>query len=278
MQMSTRQSKTRKGPKAFCGLAAIVLLCLGSAAMAGTALADDEAAESPPPSADPHDLNGTWFGTGYYDHTNFMFRPADGSAPPFSATGAAVFAARMAADKAGNPIPHPEAQCAPWQFPGAENGAPFLVMQTPGLITFIAETNHDARVVRMNVPHPSHIVPTFRGDSVAHWEGDTLVIDTLGYRGDMWLDSKGTPASRDLHVIERIKKTKGGRVLDNMITLIDPTNYTKPWTVHRIFLWRPHERVHEEICEEGSDIVEPGNALKAPQPQGAAAPANGPAS
>jgi hypothetical protein len=218
------------------------------AAAGGHALAQTPAA----PSSDPQNISGIWFGTGYYEPASMLFRPMEGGEPPYTPAGLAEATRRMAADKAGHPIAH--SVCAVNNFPLAANGAPFQVIQAPGRIYSVAESNHDARIVYLDRNHPAHVTPTYRGDSVGHWEGDTLVIDTVGFRPNIWLDSKGTPASGDLHVIERFKKTNEGKVLDAIITFDDPQMYTHPWSIHRRFLWRPAEHIGEEICEEG---VEP---------------------
>lgn len=211
----------------------------------------------PPPSPDPHNVGGIWFGTGYYEPATMLFRPMDGSPVPYTPAGLALATRRMEADKAGHPLPH--GVCDVNGFPMAANGEPFQVIQTPDRIYSVSEANHDVRIVYMNRDHPAHVTPTFRGDSVGHWEGDTLVIDTIGFRSNIWLDSKGTPASPDLHVVERFKKTNEGKVLDAIITFEDPVNYTHPWSIHRRFLWRPAEHIGEEICEESNE-PDPGGA------------------
>jgi hypothetical protein len=100
------------------------------------------------------------------------------------------------------------------------------------------------------------------GHSIGHWEGDTLVIDTIGYNGEKWLDYLGTPSSTQLHVIERIKKVNVGKVvLENTLTIIDPVMYTRPWDIRRVFMWRPAEQIGEEICEEDNDQVAPRDAV-----------------
>jgi hypothetical protein len=229
------------------------------AVMAVSALSFAASADAPPaaPSPDPHNISGTWFGTGFYEPGNRVFRPLEGGDPPFTDKGKAIFATRREIDKEGHPLHTPAYACAPSGFLGAHNGAPFDIIQTPGQITFVYEGNHDEAIVRMDQDHPKKLVPTFNGDAVGHWDGDTLVIDTVGLRGDRWLDYQGTPAGDKLHVIERVKKINDGKTLDYVMTIDDPEMYTKPWSFHRIFLWKPQERVGEEICEEDLDIVEP---------------------
>jgi hypothetical protein len=243
----------RRGWRRAAAMAVSIMI----ASAGGYAIAQTAPAENlPAPSPDPRNISGIWFGTGYYEPSLVLFRPMEGGDPPYTPAGLALATRRLAADKAGHPIHH--GVCIVNGFPLAANGAPFQVIQTPGRIYSVAEADHDARIVYMDRDHPAHVTPTYRGDSVGHWEGDTLVIDTIGFRPDIWLDSKGTPASGDLHVIEHLKKTNNGKVLDAVITLIDPVNYTHPWSIHRRFLWRPAEHIGEEICEESS-VPEPGD-------------------
>jgi hypothetical protein len=79
-------------------------------------------------------------------------------------------------------------------------------------------------------PHLSgdDIFPTYTGDNVGRWEGDTLVVDTIGLRDDTWLDDRGTLHSDQLHVVQRIRKLPSGR-LEAQVTLNDPVAFTAPW-------------------------------------------------
>jgi hypothetical protein len=78
------------------------------------------------------------------------------------------------------------------------------------------------------------IFPTHTGDNVAHWEGDTLVIDTLGLRDDTWLDGTGLLHSEALHVVQRVRLIAPGR-LQVVATLDDPEAFSRPWTVTRTY-------------------------------------------
>jgi hypothetical protein len=235
----------------FCFALALGLAVIG-VARAGAPL--------PPPPSDPQDISGIWFGSGFYDPVNRFFKPIGGGEPPFTPEGLAIFTKRREANDSGHPIRHGE--CAPVGFPGEQEGAPFQVIQTPGQITFVYESNHVFTIVHMNQEHPKNLRPSFMGHSIGHWEGDTLVIDTIGYNGEKWLDYLGTPSSTQLHVIERIKKVNVGKVvLENTLTIIDPVMYTRPWDIRRVFMWRPAEQIGEEICEEDNDQVAPRDAV-----------------
>jgi len=75
--------------------------------------------------------------------------------------------------------------------------------------------------------HPDDLFPTWWGHSIGHWEGDTLVIDTVGYNDKFWFDSRGTPHTEQLHTIERFSRPNYGTLI-NDFTIIDPGAYSKP--------------------------------------------------
>ena len=86
----------------------------------------------------------------------------------------------------------------------------------------------------MNKPHSPDPAQTWYGDAVGTWEGDTLVVDSLGYKDSTWLDSRGVPHSADLHISERIHRDGDSLVLD--FTFDDPKAFTKPWSSKLTFV------------------------------------------
>ncbi len=109
------------------------------------------------------------------------------------------------------PYPTPSNQCWPGGVPFVLYNVGMQMFQQPDRITIIYSNDHEVRRVRMNQPHPQQVTPTWYGDSVGHYEGDTLVIDTVGIKVGPFamLDMYGTPHSEALHVVERY------RLLDN---------------------------------------------------------------
>jgi hypothetical protein len=102
----------------------------------------------------------------------------------------------------------PANQCWPEPVPYIYKNFAMQIFQQPDRITIIYEQDHEVRHVRMNQPHPPHVTPSWYGDSVAHYEGDTLVIDTVGTRTDRpfaMIDLYGTPFTEKLHVVERYR-------------------------------------------------------------------------
>jgi hypothetical protein len=104
--------------------------------------------------------------------------------------------------------PTPTIQCWPEPIPYIFNGVAMLMLQQPDKIAFLYPNDHQVRYVRMNQPHPAHVTPSWYGDSVGHYEGDVLVIDTVGVKTDRpfaMVDFYGTPYSPALHVVERYR-------------------------------------------------------------------------
>jgi hypothetical protein len=104
--------------------------------------------------------------------------------------------------------PNPRNQCWPSGLPFVFTDRPTQLVQMPDKVTILYGHDHQVRQVRLNEPHPTRVVPSWYGDSVGHYEGDTLVIDTVGIRADRpfaMIDWYGTPYTQALHVIERYR-------------------------------------------------------------------------
>jgi hypothetical protein len=103
--------------------------------------------------------------------------------------------------------PSPTIQCWPEPVPYIFNGVAMQMLQQPGKIIFLYPNDHQVRYVRMNVPHRTPMTPSWYGDSVGRYEGDTLVIDTVGVKIGPFamVDFYGTPYTRALHVVERYR-------------------------------------------------------------------------
>ena len=98
-------------------------------------------------------------------------------------------------------------------------------------------------------PHLKDPDPTWYGDSIGTWDGDTLVVDTIGYNDKFWFDFSGHPHSEQLHTIERITRPDLG-ALDIETQIIDPVAYTKPFKIKFTATLRPGEELMEYICQE----------------------------
>ena len=114
-------------------------------------------------------------------------------------------------------------------------------------------------------PHPKELDPTWLGHSIGKWEGDTLVIDTVGYNDKFWFDRRGHPHTEQLHTIERWTRKDMGH-LENVVTIEDPGAYTKPFTVRFMATWTPGDELLEYICQENNQygVVTLPGGLKPP--------------
>jgi len=100
-------------------------------------------------------------------------------------------------------------------------------------------------------PHPKDLDPSYYGHSVGHWEGDTLVIDTVGYNERGWIDQRGIPTTEQLHTIERISRPDLN-TLRYELTIDDPGAYTATWTTGMFFRFAPGAEQFEFVCQDGN--------------------------
>lgn len=102
------------------------------------------------------------------------------------------------------------------------------------------------------------------GDSIGHWESDTLVVDTVNFNDKTWIDRLGHPHSDALHVIERIQRPDHDHLGDE-ITIEDPKAYSKPWTTRLPLRLRPTWRLTEQFCEDGESFQQIEDKETAPK-------------
>jgi hypothetical protein len=105
---------------------------------------------------------------------------------------------------------------------------PMFFVQTPQEVRMIAQHDNDVRRIYLNVPHSANPKPSWYGESVGHYEGDTLVIDTIGLNDKTFVDNFRTPHSDKLHVVERLRLVEGGRFLEAEVLIDDPAVFLKP--------------------------------------------------
>ena len=148
----------------------------------------------------------------------------------------------------------PESRCLPPGVPRMmATPFPFQIYQLPGRVIFIFEGGaHIWRVIPTDGrEHPKDPNPTFLGDSVGHWEGDTLVVDVIAFNDETWLDQVGHPHSDVLHVVERYTRTDD-RTLHYEALIDDPKTYSKPWSTSFNIPFRPGWELNEYICQENN--------------------------
>lgn len=127
---------------------------------------------------------------------------------------------------------------------------PMQIIQIPGEVLMLFEYDHFVRQIRTDhAKHPKSVDLTWMGDSIGKWEGDTLVVDTIGLNDKTWLDQVGHPHSNALHVIERIRRVDHYTLVDD-VTIDDPKAYSKPWTGRQTFTLKPGWHLMEYVCED----------------------------
>ncbi len=131
---------------------------------------------------------------------------------------------------------------------------PVQIIQTPKEVIEIFEYDHIVRYIYMDGrKHPDDIQPTYNGHSIGHWEGDTLVVDTVGLNGKNWLDRVGHPESDQMHIVERIRRVDA-TTLKIDFTFDDPKSYTKPWNAPVNFRLHPDWEIMEHVCEDNLEF------------------------
>ncbi|HJT89187.1 MAG TPA: hypothetical protein VJ732_15070, partial [Bryobacteraceae bacterium] len=157
-----------------------------------------------------------------------------------------------------------EARCLPG---GPPRAAPYhtAFFATPKLVVMLFEGNtHMYRQFFVDgSQHPQNLTPTFYGDSRAHWDGDTLVVDTIGFFEKSWFDFPGTPHTKDMHVIETFHRVDYGN-LEMDVTIEDPGVFTKPWNFHRSTSLETGIEMTEYVCNENNqdpEHIAKGNQL-----------------
>ncbi len=143
----------------------------------------------------------------------------------------------------------------PFGLPGniliSAHGIQFLMRDE--VVVILMELNHQSRTVYMNVEHPKNLPPSWLGNSVGHWEGDTLVIDTIGYTDQSSLVSFVVLNSEKLHTVERYRLTDHGRKLEGQFFYEDPETLTSPWKWSRTLYPSTNQEAfpQEAICQGG---------------------------
>jgi hypothetical protein len=225
-------------------LAALALACSSSLA------AQSEIFRQPPnvtgpaprlPGGTP-DLSGVWMGGGSNsgDITKAL-KPGD--TVTMTPWAEKIFKSRLA-------VEDPEANCLPFGIPRSAP-YPWRLVQTPTHYFILYEGNiHSYRQIFMDGrKHPKDLDPTWYGHSIGHWEGETLVVDTVGFNDRFWFDYLGHPHSEQLHTIERYTRTDLGNIRLE-VTIDDPVAYAKPFTTVGRARLMPGDELMEYICNE----------------------------
>jgi hypothetical protein len=186
-----------------------------------------------PRAADGHpDLSGVWLGL-----------PGSGETPAMLPWAEKLFMERAA----NGGRDHPSSFCLPGD-PILKDPFLYKIIQTPAVIVMLWEGNLPG-VTQVYVDgrgHPANHDPSWMGHSIGRWEGDALVIDTVGFHDRSWLGI--FPHTEALHVVQRIRRTDAGHIEKDFM-IEDSGAYAKPWTWHVVWDLTPGEEIQELVCE-----------------------------
>lgn len=228
-------------------VACATLLAVSSVllAQAQTATTDQKAAA---------DLSGVWYPSST-DLFNFIWTDPQGQPLkdlPLTPWGAERF-------RANHPIGEytaltsndPNFACLPPGVPMIYTHAfPVEILQVPGRVIMFFEYGHHVRQIFTDGrAHPKDMNPTWMGDSIGHWERDTLVVDSTGFNEKTWLDITGHPHSEALHMVEHIRRADHNTLMIDL-TIDDPRAYTAPLKAQKKFILKPGWNIMEFICED----------------------------
>ena len=136
---------------------------------------------------------------------------------------------------------------------------PIEIMQEPNRIAILFEAWQTFKVIPTDGrDHPKNLDDTWMGNSVGRWEGDTLVIDTVGFNDKTRLDTIGHPHSDQMHVVEKLTRTDPMHIAYE-VTVTDPKAYKEPFTNKRVFTLKPDWELMEYSCEENNKEVTEGH-------------------
>ena len=130
-------------------------------------------------------------------------------------------------------------------------GNPLLVVQTPKEVLMIKQGGQEVRHIYLNVRHSANVTPSWYGESVGHYEGDTLVVDTIGQNTKTVVDAFRTPHTERLHIVERWHLIDGGKGLEANFTVDDADTFNRPWSTYLRYE-RGREPYYEDICAENN--------------------------
>jgi hypothetical protein len=199
--------------------------------------------------------NQFWIADRDFDNrTSLITDPADGRLPPMTPE-AQKRRASLQVDRAQRGFNGPEdralsERCITFGAPRlqAAYNSYVQIFQARDHVAILMETIHDARIIPLDGrPHVGPKLQQWLGDSVGHWEGDTLVVDTTNYSPKS--DFRGS--HENLHVVERFTRVSPGRI-DYEIRVDDPTTWTRPWAA-MIPLKLSHDEIYEYACHEGNE-------------------------
>jgi hypothetical protein len=211
-----------------------------------------------PPATDSVNLSGFWNYNYSHSYENYSFTAEVPSMPPWGReryeASKPTFGPRgVAVSETNDPV----YQCLPTGTPRIyAHPAPFEIVQTAGRVLIMYEwMNINRHIYTDGRAHRQGRPPSWMGESIGHWEGDTLVVETVNFNDRTWVDRRGLPHSEQLRVTERIRRVgDDGLTID--ITVEDPIAYTEPWSARRVFDSVADWQLEESVCLDNLSFTE----------------------
>jgi hypothetical protein len=232
-----------------------------SAALAGAVvLAQTPVVRGLNGSWEAYPLRGDGFGSGVQPKTPVK-APAPIGEPPLRQPHLDQWRATQAKNaeltKQGLPPPSTGMACIPEGMPAMmQSTFPMEILETPGRVTIVQEAYNQVRRIYLDAPAlaPEDAEPRFAGNSTGRWEGDTLVVTTVGVKESVRF--RNTPHSAQMRVTERFRLINE-EMLENQVTIADPEFLTKPWTWTWMYKRWPGYKIEEYVCEDNRYFEDP---------------------
>jgi hypothetical protein len=208
-------------------------------------------------------ISGVWNMTGKVPSNRppreQIARTEKGDLPVLLPGPAAVFEKRLVDAENGHPYATMGARCMPQGIPmmlfAAAEG-PIEILETPGRVTIVSTEFNEVWLIYLNQKHREDPDPDWHGDSVANWQGKTLVVDTIGLTDKTTIDHVGMPHSDQLRVVTRLRRLDKDTV-EVRATMYDPLTFAQPWTRRTVYKRaKPGDRVEEEVCDNQRNGVD----------------------
>ena len=208
-------------------------------------------------------ISGLWTMTGKVQSSKpvreQIARDENGKLPKLLPGPARVFENRLVDAEHGQPFATMGAMCLNQGIPlmmfAAAEG-PVEILETPGRVIIISTEFDEVWSVYLDQKHREDLDPNWHGDSVGHWEGNTLVVDTIGLMDRTTIDHVGMPHSTDLHVVSRFRRVDKD-TLEIRVTMDDPKTFVEPWTRKVIYKRaQTDERLEESLCDNQRNGVD----------------------
>ena len=215
----------------------------------------DLTAPTPKTADGKPDLSGIWIPTAGISHFLDLATDLKPGEVPYQPWAKALAEKREDRVHKDDPL----AQCMPPGVPRVDTHGdhPYKIVQLPRELIVLYETSTNdvfREIFTDGRPLPKDPQPSWKGYSVGKWEGDTMVVDSIGFNDRGWLDTeKGRPQTQALHVVERFRRLNLGN-MELAITIDDPKAYTKPWTVKLNLGLVPDTELIETVCENSRNV------------------------